>query len=163
MDKQFHLLKDQLVVRKEGFVELLRAAIQVLQSTESDFSLGKEEEKRARDLFFVKGKGRFYQRVEVSQVVCVQAEGPKVLIYVSQTAEKAQVGRPHVNYCSLADFMKQCNHPDILRVHRSYAVNINQVVARNERELQLSNGQIIPMSTTYRPQVQALLPLLRSQ
>lgn len=120
-------------------------------------------EKKTLERIFVKGKDRFYWSILAANIVYVKAEGAKVLIYVEENNNGKMVIRQHLNYCSLSDFLQQFPHPDLLRVHRSYVINVQKVIARNERELKLSSGETLPISRTHRPQINRLLPLLKSQ
>ena len=163
MDKPLHRLRDASSVNREALTEVLRVLIQDSPFFREALSEERKPSRALLDFIFVKGNDRFYYRVSVAEIVYVKAEGSKVAFRVKAAERSSEELREYIFYCSLSDFLHQCKHPDLLRVHRSYVVNVQQVIARNERELKLSNGAIIPLSQTYHSSVNKRLPLLRSQ
>lgn len=119
----------------------------------------KEEPKTATDHFYVKGNDHFYNSVLFENFIYAKANGSSVEIYEQQ----AQRVKKHLNNCPLEHFIKQFPHPNLVRVHRSYAVNPQKVNARNETHLKLQTNDLIPFSKRYKDIVEKLFPLLRSK
>ncbi len=115
------------------------------------------------DRIYIKGPDRFYRCIRIDDLIYARADGSRVLVFEAQKSTSSNAAKTHVNSSSLDSFLQQFTHPDLLRVHRSYAVNINHVIARTERELLLSNQQFIPVSNSFKAALQLRLPLLRSK
>ncbi len=64
---------------------------------------------------FVKGNTKFFDRIPSDNIIYVKAELGGINIV---TIDKTQF-----TYTSLSNFISYYNNPDILRIHRSYAVN----------------------------------------
>ncbi len=107
--------------------------------------------------FFFAKKGTKYIRIEIADILWVEANAYTVTIHTEYT--RASVS------ANLSSFLKQVQHPSLVRVHRSHVVNINKVVAFDggrafvkHRDEQLP----IPIGATFRDQFQQLLPRLKS-
>lgn len=109
-----------------------------------------------QDFFFVK-EGYRYVRIEVADVVFVEALGSNVKI----STDKNTV----VLTANLNSFLQQSAHPALVRVHRSFIVNLHHVHAFDAGRVYLSYQgglQEVPVSKTYREDFQRRLPRLRS-
>lgn len=100
--------------------------------------------------FFIKHKQR-YVRVLVPDILWVKAEGSSVEIVT-------KIGR-YIICANLGSFMKQVAHKSLIRVHRSYAININAVDAFNEAFLIFNHRNAekkIPFGRSYKQNVVSL-------
>lgn len=110
----------------------------------------------AQDFFFVK-EGYRYVRIEVADIAYVEALGSNVKII----AEHSKV----VLTANLSSFLQQANHPSLVRVHRSYLINLHKVRSFDSGRVYVSyqdNLKEIPVSKSYREEFQNRLPRLKS-
>jgi DNA-binding LytR/AlgR family response regulator len=98
------------------------------------------------DRFFIKEKD-ILTRIDISDILWIKADRA---YYEIKTMQKtyAQVG-------NLSLFNKKFNHPMLVRVHRSYIVNVDKVTAIKGNMLIIAgaNNEEIPMSEGYREDV----------
>lgn len=73
---------------------------------------------KIKERFYIK-KNDKYVRIEVSDVLFLEASGHYIIIQL----ENEQV----LASSNISAFLEQLNHPDLVRVHRSYAVNMHNV------------------------------------
>ncbi|MEO1409717.1 MAG: response regulator transcription factor [Bacteroidota bacterium] len=96
------------------------------------------------DSFFAKQRDR-YVKVDISEILWVAADN--VLVEVITTPQR------YLLSTTLKSFCQQIKHPDLIRVHRSYVVNIHRVTAFSEGQLYLKGPQgtqRIPVGPKYR-------------
>lgn len=111
----------------------------------------------AKDHFFVKGSDRYYYRVNVEDILWIEAVRGGVQIVTEQ--------HNYMLTASLSSFIKQFEHPLIIRVHRSFAINKNKVSAIQERSFLMDykkNEKVIPCSKAYWEEVKDLFDILRA-
>jgi DNA-binding LytR/AlgR family response regulator len=111
----------------------------------------------SQDFFFVKD-GNKYVRTEVSDIVYVEALGTNVKI-------KTNSGTL-VLAANLSNFLEQSPHQHLLRIHRSYVVNVRHIEAFDKGQIFVKiNGEqeAIPVGKTYREAFQRMMPRLFSQ
>jgi DNA-binding LytR/AlgR family response regulator len=109
-----------------------------------------------QDFFFIK-EGYRYVRIEISDIVYVEALGSNVKIIT----EHCKV----VLTANLSSFSQQVDHPSLVRVHRSYLINLHKVHSFDAGRVFLAyqgNLQEIPVSKKYREAMQSRLPRLKS-
>ncbi len=108
------------------------------------------------NFFFVKHHTK-YIRVNIDDILWVKADAGCVEIVTNKTKI--------VTYANLSSFTRQITHPNLIRVHRSYVINVHKVTAFNEGKLSIpycSNVQRIPIGKTYQDLLQQYFPMLRS-
>lgn len=93
---------------------------------------------------FIKDKNRF-ERVEFSDIMWLKAESSYVNVHTNKK-----------NYLltsdTLGSFLDKIDLNNLLRIHRSYAVNIDKVIALEGNEIHLPS-QTIPVGKNYRAAV----------
>lgn len=94
---------------------------------------------------FVKSKGR-YEKIGFEDILWVEADDTYSKV---KTNEKQYL----VSY-TLKTMETKLTHPDIIRVHRSYMVNVNHVEAIEDYTL-IIGDKLVPVSKSYR---QAVMP-----
>ena len=104
----------------------------------------------AQDHLFVRYKGRF-EKVAQSDILWVEADESYSKIH---TAE-----RTYTVTFKLKVMEERLSHPSLIRVHRSYIVNVDKVNAIEENDLLIGN-QSIPVSKSYRHQLRKYFNLL---
>lgn len=97
---------------------------------------------------FVK-KGEFYQRVELSEILYIEAAGS----YSTVFTEKNE----YVLSTNLHRFENKVENSSFVRIHRSYIININKVEGLGHQSVIINNKEL-PISTSYRNEV---LPLFQ--
>jgi len=108
------------------------------------------------DSIFIKN-GTTYHRVKKEAVIWVEAMGPIVKIVTDDATFTYST--------NLSNFLKQVAYPDLLRIHRSFVINVQKIVAFHSGAaiVQFQNDQKeIPVGTTYRSQFPKLFPKLLS-
>lgn len=105
------------------------------------------------DAIFLPRKDKF-EKTYFEDMLFIKADNNCIDIQTRQ-AKKYTVS------VNLKSFLEQCTHPTLLRVHRSYVVNIQQVEAVFGRQLEIA-GTLIPVSDTYLPTIKAYFPMLRT-
>lgn len=111
-----------------------------------------------KNFFFVK-KGTKYVRVEVADIIYVKGESPgnNVRIVTEHDSLFLSAG--------LKSFLKQTPHQSLVRLNRSYVVNINKIVAFDAGRVYVNvkGEQVeIPVGATYRDDIQGMFPKLKS-
>ncbi len=97
------------------------------------------------DRFFIKDKDILH-RVNVSDILWVEAGGAYCTIMTVQ--------KSHTLTMNLGNFNEKFNHPLLVRVHRSYVVNMDKVTGINGNMLIMETGEKeIPIGETYRDDV----------
>lgn len=146
--------------------ERLRIAIELAiynhthQDAEEEESMPSEPEYNiANDRIFVKIDGRWL-RVFIQDILYLKADGSGCHI-ITQTNQVISMKSQN-----LKTFLEKLKHPNIIRTDRSYAVNIDKIVALDgntlflEKDDSKSSKQIdIPLSESYRSDVLAILRL----
>jgi DNA-binding LytR/AlgR family response regulator len=111
---------------------------------------------RVSAVFFVKDRG-LYRRLHIDQVFWIEAANSSVVI-------ESEPGRFVVS-TNLKGFAQQYAHPHLIKIHRSYLVNLSRVIAFDENRVLLAAGsrQIeLPLGNSYRHQVLLSFHKIRS-
>lgn len=95
---------------------------------------------RGGETLFIKSKGR-YEKIRQEDILWVEAEDTYARI---RTAEK-----PYLVSYTLKAVSERLTHPELIRVHRSYIVNVQQVQAIEDNML-IIGDKLIPVSKSYR-------------
>ncbi len=106
--------------------------------------------------FFIRVKDR-YEKIYSSDISLVMAAGSYTKIYTSE--------REHTISAGLKNFLEQLASKDIVRCHRSYAVNIHKVKAFDDMGLfvlQDKEVHSVPVSGQYKELLQELLPKIKT-
>lgn len=106
-----------------------------------------------KDFFFVKAKGNVQVKVPIKELVYVQAASESVELFTTK-------GK-YFHSANLKSFSKKINHPNLLRVHRSYIVNITKVEKIQDKFLILRKANI-PIGPSYKDAVDKALNRLKS-
>lgn len=109
-----------------------------------------------KNTLFVKNKGK-YQRVLVDQIYWIEAANSSIII-------ETDVGK-FVLSANLKNFQKQFNHPSLVKIHRSYIVNIEKICAFDDTSVQLQAGNQkvdLPIGQSYKEDFEHLVVKLRS-
>lgn len=108
----------------------------------------------ACDHVFLKGGSKYYQRIDVKDILYIKSETSGITITL---ANKSSL----FTYNSLQGVIEQINHPDLIRVQRSWAVNKKYVVGKSENQLRMSDGTEIPIGQKYKPIVDSQFFLIK--
>lgn len=110
------------------------------------------------DFFFVK-KEQHYHRINIKDIVYVKAEGPGNNIRIITDYDD------HFLAIGLKNFEDQVHHPNLLRIHRSFIINMEKIVGFNGNEVIL-NIQIkqekLSIGNTYREKFMNMFLRLKS-
>lgn len=101
--------------------------------------------------------GRF-KRISISEIAYVEAARDNCIIYMHDS-------KKYILVCPLADFLQQISPCSILRVHRSFAVNINYIDETTYGMIFLANGMEVRIGNYYRSSLYEIFPIkgLRSR
>ncbi len=106
---------------------------------------------------FIKIKDRFV-KLRVNDLLYLQADTAYCFVV---TADK----RHHIS-TSMNHFLQQANLPDLVRCHRSYAVNVNHVESFDDQELFVACNDLVdrvPMGGTYKAEVMSRLFKIKAE
>jgi DNA-binding LytR/AlgR family response regulator len=109
-----------------------------------------------KNALFVKNKGK-YQRINVDQIYYVEASNSSIMI-------ETEIGK-FVISANLKNFQKQFTHPSLVKIHRSYIINMEKVNSFDESEVYLVNGSQrmkLPIGQSYKEDFERLVFKLRS-
>ena len=109
-----------------------------------------------KNALFVKNKGK-YQRVLVDQIYWIEAANSSIII-------ETEIGK-FVLSANLKNFQKQFNHPSLVKIHRSYIVNIEKIFAFDDTSVQLlmdTQKVNLPMGQSYKEDFDRIVVKLRS-
>ena len=106
-----------------------------------------------QDCLYLKRK-ESYEKVQISDILYVEACGSSLRVATLS-------GRSYVLSINLKHFKMQVHSDDLVRVHRSFVVNLRHIEAISGRVLSV-NGKNIPYSPRFVPAIGSLLPVLRS-
>lgn len=95
------------------------------------------------ETLFIKSKGRF-EKIKQKDILWVEAEDTYARI---RTQEK-----PYLVSFTLKAVSERLTYPDLIRVHRSFIVNVQQVQAIEDNML-IIGEKLIPVSKSYREEV----------
>ena len=109
-------------------------------SARTDRDLNRDTILRIENQVFVKSNQQFV-RINLADVLYLEAED----IYTTLVTPQ----KKYVLRLSLAQVLERINYVWFVRVHRSYAVNIEQVEAFNEQEITIG-PTLIPLGRSYR-------------
>lgn len=110
------------------------------------------------DSFFVRGTNGAYEKVTMKTLQWIESVRGGCEIYVES-------GKHYMLTASLNSFLLQFQHPSLLRVHRSYVVNRDKVIAHKDKSLIFDiNGttKIIPCSQAYWTEIKNQFKTLKS-
>jgi DNA-binding LytR/AlgR family response regulator len=100
---------------------------------------------------FIK-EGEVFQRVELADIVYLESDHVYLNLY---TADKKYLIRS-----KLEDFLTDYSTGNFVRVHRSYAINVNHLETINELSVK-AGGKEIPLSKNYRKELLEQINSLR--
>ena len=98
---------------------------------------------KGEEALFIKSKGR-YEKIKQEDILWVEAEDTYARI---RTAEK-----PYLVSFTLKAVSERLTHSELIRVHRSFIVNVRQVEAIEDNML-IIGDKLIPVSKSYRESV----------
>ena len=98
-------------------------------------------------------KGDRFEKVKVEDILYVQASGSYVDIHTRN-------GKYNISI-NLMNFSKQIPDPNLLRIHRSYTVNLNQIEAVERARVFIQQIEI-PIGNSYRSDLSSQLKFLRT-
>ncbi len=100
---------------------------------------------------FVKHK-RIWKRVKLDDIMYVKANNTFISIYASDQ-------NYHIN-TSMKDFLKAIPDSNLIRIHRSFIVNINKIEEIDHEILKIGDNTI-PISKTYMPELLGSLKFIK--
>lgn len=107
------------------------------------------------DRFFV-SDDRIIKRIDVKDVLCIKAEGSYYTVTTKEKEYKMLVG-------NLTCFNSQFQHPHLVRVHRSYIVNIDKVISMDRNTIELEGGKIkIQVASSYADELKRRFHIIHS-
>jgi DNA-binding LytR/AlgR family response regulator len=114
----------------------------------------------AKDSFFTKIEKKLF-RIDIADLIYVKGESPGSYIRIV-TEQQGKL----IQSLGLKSFTEQVQHNSLLRINRSYVVNIHKIVAFDKARVFVEvNGQQkeIPIGTTYRKKFEEMFLILKSE
>lgn len=110
------------------------------------------------DYFFIKGTNNAYERVDVSDIIWIEAVRGGIEIHLKDDSK-------YMLTASMSSFILQFNNPNLIRVHRSFMINKNMVRSIQERAFVLvtiTGNKVIPCSQSYWSEIKNQFKTLKS-
>lgn len=104
--------------------------------------------------FFIKGK-EMYHKVVKSDIICLKADGTYTDIITTN--------KVHKYYMNLHKLLELMKYEDIIRCHRSYAINMKYITGFDEETIYLqANNEMFhaPLSKSFKDDIMGRLPKL---
>ncbi len=95
---------------------------------------------------YVKGKEKYFHRVPYANIIYIESDKTGIYIYTDDHGY-------FFSYNNLLNILKTINSKNIIRIHRSYAVNIDKVEKITDREVVINKDMILPIGQTYKTDV----------
>ena len=108
--------------------------------------------------FYIKGSNSAYERVEVADIKWIETVRGGIELHLSDA-------KTYMLTASLNSFILQFQHPSLVRVHRSFMINKDNVSAIKDRSFILNGNspkKIIPCSQSYWNDIKNQFKTLRS-
>lgn len=115
---------------------------QLYVAIEQSLSSAPRKKASASNCIYLKGKNKFYVRVLYNDIIFLKGENLGTSIKT--------VDNSIFSYNIISKIHKQIDRPDLIRVHRSYVVNLNRVSQVSENEIIMDSSNIIPIGRTYK-------------
>lgn len=109
-----------------------------------------QDNKLLKDSFFL-NNGEQYFRVTITELICVKAARSSSDIY---TADRKFTISQNLN-----TFLDKYRHPNLIRIHRSHAVNIEKVEGLMGNQL-IINGEYFDIGKSYREEIKKRLNII---
>ncbi len=93
------------------------------------------------EIYIKTGHDKFYYKYYVDDIVFIKSEKKGIQVFTASDEYFAYVG--------LQSAIKQINRQNVVQVHKSYAVNINHVMAKADGELMMANKHRVPIGRTF--------------
>jgi DNA-binding LytR/AlgR family response regulator len=100
-------------------------------------------EKSHRDYMFIKSEGRLV-RIDYKDLLYLETVGDYVLFKTS--------GKQHLVHSSLKKIDARLSHPDFMKVHRSYIINLSKIIDFEDNSV-LIGKKIIPVSRAFKAEL----------
>lgn len=129
------------------------AAGRLSQVSEQLDTLRRTFDRRTSDYLWVQRRGESI-RIDLSQIVRVQAEGEYVRLFVD--------GADYLHRESLTAMLARLDEDRIVRIHRSSAIDRDAIASVRRRttgnyQVTLRDGSVLPVGRTYRQAVRGLM------
>jgi DNA-binding LytR/AlgR family response regulator len=127
-----------------GPVEYLPKPVNLLSLRNALLELEAEiETQKNRKMYFFHDKNGIKKRIEVDQIVYIKADGMYCEVFFAD-------GTPWMLSDPMGHVIKDLDHPDLIQIHRSYAINLNYVKNIQASTVQMTVGPFLPISKPYK-------------
>lgn len=94
-----------------------------------------------QDYIFIK-KDNFFEKILIEKINYVEASGHYLVIHLSERQLLASL--------SIQQFAEKMKHPAFMRVHRSFIVNIKNMIGFSDEEVLFEGNKHVPIGKTFR-------------
>jgi DNA-binding LytR/AlgR family response regulator len=101
----------------------------------------KDHKAKSSEDIFIKTDGRIV-RIQVDQLLYIETVGDYVMFYTVDTK--------YMVHSTLKRIDERLQHPQLLKVHRSFIINLSKVVDIEDNTIVI-NKKVIPVSRQYKP------------
>lgn len=127
-----------------GPVEYLPKPVNSLSLRNTLLELEAEiETQKNRKMYFFHDKNGVKKRIEIDQIVYIKAGGMYCEVFFTD-------GTPWMLSDPMGNVVKDLDHPDLVKIHRSYIINLNYVKNIHASNIQMIVGPFIPISKSYK-------------
>ncbi len=136
---------------ERNLIVSIQLAFEKIAEQETSEELDSVDSYMLDDRIFVKDKHR-YVKLEVNDISCIMASGSYIFIHTV-------VNKTFTLALNLSQFSDRLSHSDLVRVHRSYIVNIRHIEELETSQLKVT-GMTVGISQTYRDELLSKLRLI---
>tara|TARA_B100000965_G_scaffold376917_1_gene370575 strand:+ start:769 stop:1470 length:702 start_codon:yes stop_codon:yes gene_type:complete len=117
-------------------------AIGKLSKQQSSTATKSQTEKSKKETFFIRSEGKHIQ-ISQADILYLETMDDYITFYL-------EGNKKHIVHGTMKKMEEKLNNKSLLRVHRSYMVNLNKVSSIEDTHLEI-NGKVIPVSRANRP------------
>lgn len=120
--------------------------LQAVQKAKQSILLQEVTRDRSNDVIFVPGDGKGnFVTVTTKDIIYISSESSYINIFMTD--------RKIMSYCTMETILQSLSASNFIRVHRSYAVNLNHVKKGSATSLYMSNKQFVPLGRSYKKDI----------
>lgn len=99
---------------------------------------------KSRRMHFFHDKNGIKKRIEVEQIVYVKADGMYCQVFFADATAPWMLSVP------MGNLIKDLDHPDLIQIHRSYAINRNYIKNIRGSNVQMTVGPFLSITKPYK-------------
>lgn len=114
----------------------------VLQAIERAYLRISKKKHQAKPFIFIKTGPGNYQKINIESIIYVESDKEYTKLHTTN-------GMVLV-FKRMKDMQRQLQHPEFMRIHRSYIINTDHLSSVSHENILMDGGEEIPLSKAYR-------------